>query len=85
MKHYKFFQNKECEFFPCHKGTDAETFNCLFCFCPLYVLGDKCGGNWAYTEQGIKDCSGCTIPHRAENYDRIMDKISDVIKLANKP
>ena len=41
-KKYAFFQHKECEFFPCHPVKDAETFNCLFCYCPLYALGDKC-------------------------------------------
>ena len=30
-KHYNFFQNKECEYFPCHKGVKEEDFNCLFC------------------------------------------------------
>ena len=29
-RHYAFFQNRECEFFPCHKGADAENFNCQF-------------------------------------------------------
>lgn len=41
-KHYSFFSNKECEYFPCHQGADPENFNCLFCYCPLYALGDKC-------------------------------------------
>ena len=36
-KHYNFFQNKECEYFPCHKGVKEEDFNCLFCYCPLYT------------------------------------------------
>ena len=45
-KHYSYFSNKECEYFPCHKGADPENFNCLFCYCPLYALGDKCGGNF---------------------------------------
>ena len=40
-KHYSFFSNKECEYFPCHQGADPENFNCLFCYCPLYALGDK--------------------------------------------
>ena len=44
-KHYAFFCNKECEFFPCHQTKHPEKFNCLFCYCPLYALGDKCGGN----------------------------------------
>ena len=39
-KHYDFFQNKLCEFYPCHPGADPETFSCLFCYCPLYALGD---------------------------------------------
>ena len=53
MSHYDFFQNRECEYFPCHPNADPETFSCLFCYCPLYALGDKCGGNFTYTESGI--------------------------------
>ena len=82
MEHYKFNQNQACEFFPCHKGIDREDFNCLFCYCPLYVLGDECGGNFTYLDNGIKDCSNCLKPHRRENYDRIMEKISLVIEMA---
>ena len=43
-KHYSYFQNKECEYFPCHAGANPENFSCLFCYCPLYALGDRCGG-----------------------------------------
>ncbi len=32
---YKFFENKDCEFYPCHKVSEQ---NCLFCFCQLYNL-----------------------------------------------
>ncbi|MCL1901744.1 MAG: cysteine-rich small domain-containing protein, partial [Firmicutes bacterium] len=32
---YNFFQNKECQYFPCHKVDNIEKFNCLMCFCPL--------------------------------------------------
>ena len=57
-ENYKFFQNNKCEYFPCHKIDDTENFNCLFCYCPLYALGDKCGGNFKYLNDGkIKDCS----------------------------
>ena len=84
MHHYDFFQNKKCEYFPCHKGADTESFSCLFCFCPLYALGDRCGGSFTYTEEGVKDCSGCLKPHRRENYDRIMEQMPQVIKLAKK-
>ena len=84
-KHYAYFQNRECEYFPCHKGANPENFSYLFCYCPLYALGDKCGGNFTYTKEGIKDCSGCLIPHRRENYERIMEKMGAVIELAKKP
>lgn len=85
MDNYKFFQNGKCEFFPCHKTDRPEDFNCLFCYCPLYALGDNCGGNFTYTKNGIKDCSGCLIPHHRDNYDRIMDKMDQVIAIAKKP
>ncbi len=85
MEHYKFFQNEKCEYFPCHKCGKTENFSCLFCYCPLYALGDQCGGNFSYTEGGIKDCSNCLVPHKRENYDYMMGKMKDVIELAKKP
>lgn len=84
MGDYRYFQNRECAYFPCHRGLEEQEFNCLFCYCPLYALADRCGGNFTYTEQGIKDCSKCLIPHRRENYQRIMDKMKDVMELAKK-
>ena len=42
-RHYAFFQNRACEYFPCHETDDPEHFNCLFCYCPLYALGELCG------------------------------------------
>lgn len=84
MEHYKFSQNRECEFFPCHDGLNKETFNCMFCYCPLYALGAKCGGNFEYLENGVKDCTNCRLPHIPENYDRIMEKMGDVIEIAKK-
>ena len=54
-KKYSFFSHKECEYFPCHKTEDPENFNCLFCYCPLYALGERCGGNFRYTEMCIRD------------------------------
>ena len=81
---YCFFQNKDCAYFPCHKVEDDSNFNCLFCFCPLYALGDKCGGNCTYTENGIKDCSCCLIPHSASGYDYILSKFPQIAQLARK-
>lgn len=84
MEHYKFSQNRKCEFFPCHEGVNDEEFSCLFCYCPLYALGDQCGGSFSYLESGIKDCSRCVRPHRRENYDQIMAKMGAILELAKK-
>ena len=84
MEHYKFFQNRDCEYFPCHRGVKQEDFNCLFCYCPLYALGKNCGGNFQFLENGIKDCSKCLRPHCRESYDRIMGQMGDVLELAKK-
>ena len=43
----RFFENRDCAYFPCHAGMDGEPFNCLFCYCPLYALGRACGGDYA--------------------------------------
>ena len=75
MDNYKFFQHKNCEYFPCHKTANPENFNCLFCYCPLYALGKDCGGNFTYTNEGIKDCSNCLVPHQKGNYDKILEKL----------
>ena len=81
---YKYFQNKECEYFPCHENADGERFNCLFCYCPLYALGEKCVGSFRYTEEGLKDCSACLIPHMPENYDKICARYMEIAELCRK-
>ena len=43
---------------------------------------DKCGGNFKYTEDGIKDCSACMVPHRRKNYDYIMGKFMEIVEVA---
>jgi len=72
---YKFFSNKSCEYFPCHKMPNKDEFNCLFCFCPLYHLGDKCGGIFEYFGD-VKDCTNCHLPHVLEYYDIVMSKLT---------
>lgn len=83
MKPFQYFQNKKCEYFPCHKGGDG-TFNCLFCYCPLYVLGNRCGGNFEYLENGVKSCEHCLIPHKLEGYEYIQKRIGEVIHMAKQ-
>lgn len=84
MEHYKFFQNKECEYFPCHNTADTEKFNCLFCYCPLYALGQECGGNFQYTKKGIKDCSHCLVPHGEKGYEHIQSGMKSVLQKCSK-
>ena len=85
MPNYDFFQHKQCEYFPCHEKADPESFSCLFCYCPLYALGENCGGNFTYTEGGIKDCSACLRPHKRENYNSMMMDLMKVMEMAKKP
>lgn len=73
-KHFAFFQNTECEYFPCHKNIDKKDFNCLFCYCPLYLLGSTCGGKPVFLENGVKDCSNCLLPHHRRNYGFISEQ-----------
>lgn len=75
-KNYARFTNRGCEFFPCHSGVPVEDFNCLFCYCPLYALGKDCGGVCHYTENGVKDCSGCVFPHQVDNYGEVIRRLS---------
>lgn len=83
-KHYAFFQNEDCEYFPCHRTSSPHRFNCLFCYCPLYPLGKKCGGSFRYTERGYKDCTGCLFPHVPENYGRVIGKYSEIMEIVRR-
>jgi len=87
---HKFFSNDKCKYFPCHKTSatsdisnisnisESNDFNCLFCFCPLYFLRDKCGGNFKYSgEKKIKNCVDCNLPHMPEYYDVIISKLKE--------
>ena len=75
-ENFKFFQHKECEFFPCHETKDVENFNC-----PLYALGDNCGGNFQYNEKGFKDCTNCALPHRRSNYEYVINKYNEILDI----
>lgn len=77
MCNYKFFQNKKCECFPCHKTDKEEEFNCMMCFCPLYYI-ENCGGNFEILASGIKDCTYCLLPHY--NYEYVIKKLTEYNK-----
>ena len=55
-----------------------------FSYCPLYTLGDKCGGNFRYLDNGIKDCSDCLYPHFKENYGKVVERFSEIVKSMNE-
>lgn len=74
---YRFFENRDCRYFPCHEK--LENFNCLFCYCPLYSR-EHCPGQPSYAEvhgKKLKNCTDCTFPHQPENYDVIMRILSE--------
>ncbi|MFC4805579.1 cysteine-rich small domain-containing protein [Filifactor villosus] len=83
---FSYFCNRECEYFPCHgdKDREVEYFNCLFCYCPLYMLGSECGGNVHYMENGIKDCSKCMLPHSKGGYEYINKKFMQIVETMSK-
>ena len=71
----RFFSNKDCQYFPCHKQPDEDEFNCLFCYCPLYALGEDCGGIFEY-QHDMKFCQDCHLPHTPEFYDYVLSKLT---------
>ena len=80
----KYFENRDCKYFPCHDTDPEKAFNCLFCFCPLYALGEACGGDFVYTEEGIKDCTGCLTPHSEGGYEHVIARFRDVAEVAKQ-
>jgi len=82
---HRFFSNPECKYFPCHTEPCGSDFNCLFCYCPLYSLGEKCGGNFKYSgTRNVKDCIDCHLPHLPEYYDAIVSRLKEAGKNANQ-
>jgi len=77
-ENYKYFQHRECEFFPCPPDRHPGDFNCMFCYCPLYTLGDRCGGSFTFTADGKKNCKDCLFPHLRKNYDRLMERYPEI-------
>ena len=83
QNNYRFFNNQSCQYLPCHEKPDKDEFNCLFCYCPLFLMGKDCGGSFEY-HHGVKDCSGCHLPHVPEFYDVIVKKLGEVIYAQTK-
>ena len=48
--------------------------------CFVTVLYMRWEGTAEYTEKGIKNCTNCLVPHKKENYDRIIEKLLILIE-----
>ena len=75
----RFFRNPGCEYFPCHE-MKPDDFSCLFCYCPMFhieCLGDP--SHVVINDNLAKDCSRCDFPHRAENYETIVQYLTMVL------
>ena len=44
----------------------------------------NCGGNFRITEDGIKDCSGCLVPHARSGYGYVIGKYSEISDLVTE-
>jgi Zn-finger protein len=33
----------------------------------------------------VKDCTGCNLPHRKENYEWMMEKCSELVEMCRRP
>jgi len=72
---YKFYQNRDCQFFPCHTDIDEDSFNCLFCYCPVYFV--QCPGDFRRLEDGRKDCMGCTLNHEPRFWEMVQSMMKN--------
>ena len=69
-----YFSNANCEYYPCH---GIENQNCLFCYCPLYLVAD-CGGNPSLAN-GARDCSRCSIVHDEGGWEYVQKKLGETV------
>lgn len=74
-QNFKGFQNRKCEFWPCHPEEEMGGMGCMSCYCPLYYL--KCPGTYTRLADGRKDCSQCTIVHRAGGWEIVQQYMGD--------
>jgi Zn-finger protein len=48
------------------------------------MLGDKCGGNYTYMENGIKNCTDCMVPHSRNAVQYIIKRWAGIAERAKK-
>ena len=70
--------------FPLSQNSQAGGLQLSVLLLSPLCAGDKCGGNFAYVGDGIKDCSGCLVPHGRGSYSYITKKFPELAELARK-
>ena len=64
------FQDKDCEYYPCHNMDDMY---CNKCYCSIYPCKNTKYG--VYLKNGVWSCKKCTLVHTKEYV-----RISDILK-----
>ena len=59
-------------------NTDCKYFPCH------KTLGDACGGNFTYMENGVKNCTDCMVPHTRNAVQYILKRWPDIAARAKK-
>lgn len=67
---YKFFENLGCKYYPCHSGIKKGEFNCLYCFCPIFVVCKR------HSKSG---CEFCKVPHDKGSYKFMMLELNNMV------
>jgi Zn-finger protein len=73
MANSSFFENKDCEYYPCH--SNLKEINCLFCYCVLFW--DCPFENGGAKGNGM-ECPDCTFPHERGNYASVMQLLRNM-------
>ena len=75
--------DKTCKHHLCHKGIDEKDFDCMLCYCPLYLI--ECAGNFKIIKRGKnkgkKDCSDCVFPHTTGGKRYVLRRLKQIIEI----
>jgi Zn-finger protein len=48
------------------------------------MLGDKCGGNFTYMANGVKNCTDCMVPHQRNAVQYVLKRWPEIAERAKK-
>ena len=61
-KHYAYFCNRECEYFPCHKGADRKILIAYSAIALCMYWEIAAAESLPYLPNGYKDCTAVCFP-----------------------